>query len=173
MLPKPSLAAGTPTLLVVDDNEMNRDMLGRRLEKKGYRVRTASDGASALDLIAAEPIDLVLLDIEMPGLSGLDVLREVRKTRTSLQLPILMATARSDSEDVVQALEAGANDYVIKPLDFPVVLARVQAQLRLRPVSAPGAGAHRARGHHRTRERHGTRRRARARSWPASIGWGP
>jgi CheY-like chemotaxis protein len=136
-----SLDAATPTLLVVDDNEMNRDMLGRRLEKKGYRVLEASDGATALELIAAEPIDLVLLDIEMPGLSGLDVLREVRKTRSGLQLPILMATARSDSADVVQALEAGANDYVIKPLDFPVVLARVEAQLRLRPVSAPGAGA--------------------------------
>jgi CheY-like chemotaxis protein len=130
-----------PTLLVVDDNEMNRDMLARRLEKKEYRVLTACDGASALDLIAAEPIDLVLLDIEMPGLTGLDVLREVRKTRTSLQLPILMVTARSDSEDVVQALEAGANDYVTKPLDFPVVLARVKAQLRLRPVAAPGAEA--------------------------------
>jgi CheY-like chemotaxis protein len=130
-----------PTLLVVDDNEMNRDMLARRLEKKEYRVLTACDGASALDLIAAEPIDLVLLDIEMPGLSGLDVLREVRKARTSMQLPILMVTARSDSEDVVQALEAGANDYVTKPLDFPVVLARVKAQLRLRPVSAPGAEA--------------------------------
>jgi serine/threonine protein kinase/CheY-like chemotaxis protein len=141
MASRPSPSAEMATLLVVDDNEMNRDMLTRRLEKRGYHVRTASEGASALALIAAEPIDLVLLDIEMPGLSGLDVLREVRKTRTSLQLPILMATARSDSGDVVQALEAGANDYVIKPLDFPVVLARVEAQLRLRPASAPAAGA--------------------------------
>jgi CheY-like chemotaxis protein len=138
---KPSLSAGTARLLVVDDNEMNRDMLSRRLEKAGYHVQTAADGARALDLIAAEPIDLVLLDIEMPGLSGLDVLREVRKTRTSLQLPILMATARSDSQDVVEALEAGANDYVIKPLDFPIVLARVGAQLRLRPASAPATEA--------------------------------
>src|SRR6185503_11661999 len=86
--------------------------------------------------IASEPIDLVLLDIEMPGMSGVDVLREVRKTRTGLQLPILMATARTDSADVVSALGAGANDYVIKPLDFPVVLARVEAQLRLREASA-------------------------------------
>jgi DNA-binding response OmpR family regulator len=93
-----------PTLLVVDDNEMNRDMLGRRLERKGYRVLSACDGESALDLLATEPIDLVLLDIEMPGMSGLDVLREVRKTRTGLQLPILMATARTDSADVVRAL---------------------------------------------------------------------
>src|SRR5260221_1866950 len=136
-----SPSAGIPTVLVVDDNELNRDMLGRRLEKKGYRVLTACDGASALDLIAAQPIDLILPDIEMPGRSGLDVLREVRKTRTGLQLPILMATARTDSADVVQALEAGANDYVVKPLDFPVVLARVEAQLRLRPKSVPGAGA--------------------------------
>jgi CheY-like chemotaxis protein len=135
-----SLIAGSLTLLVVDDNELNRDMLTRRLEHKGYRVLMASDGASALDLIAAQPIDLVLLDIEMPGLSGLDVLREVRKTRTGLQLPILMATARSDSADIVEALGAGANDYVIKPLDFPIVLARVEAQLRLRPVTAPGGG---------------------------------
>jgi len=130
-----------PTLLVVDDNEMNRDMLGRRLERKGYRVLSACDGESALDLLATEPIDLVLLDIEMPGMSGLDVLREVRKTRTGLQLPILMATARTDSADVVRALEAGANDYVVKPLDFPVVLARVDAQLRLRPASEPAAAA--------------------------------
>jgi CheY-like chemotaxis protein len=75
-----SPSSGSPTLLVVDDNEMNRDMLGRRLEKKGYRVLKASDGASALDVITAEAIDLVLLDIEMPGLSGLGVLREVRPT---------------------------------------------------------------------------------------------
>ncbi len=118
-----SPSAEIRTVLVVDDNELNRDMLGRRLEKKGYRVLTACDGASALDLIAAQPIDLILLDIEMPGLTGLDVLREVRKTRTGLQLPILMATARTDSVDIVQALEAGANDYVVKPLDFAGVPA--------------------------------------------------
>src|SRR6185295_4418357 len=136
-----SLRAATPTLLVVDDNDANRDMLARRLEKRGYRVLKAVEGATALEMIAAEPVDLVLLDIEMPGLSGLEVLREIRKTRTGLQLPILMATARSDSTDVVEALEAGANDYVVKPLDFPVVLARVEAQLRLRSVSAAGAAA--------------------------------
>jgi serine/threonine protein kinase/CheY-like chemotaxis protein len=136
-----SLSAATPTLLVVDDNDANRDMLARRLEKRGYRVLKAALGAAALATIAAEAVDLVLLDIEMPGMSGLDVLREIRKTRTGLQLPILMATARSDSTDVVEALEAGANDYVVKPLDFPVVLARVEAHLRLRSVATPGAAA--------------------------------
>ena len=126
------------TILVVDDNEMNRDMLSRRLERKGFSVRAAADGAGALQAVAQGGIDLVLLDIEMPGLSGMDVLRTLRRTYTSLDLPIVMATARTDSQDVVQALEDGANDYVTKPLDFPVVLARVEAQLRTRARAAQG-----------------------------------
>src|SRR5438105_274386 len=125
-------------ILVVDDNEMNRDMLSRRLERKGFSVRAAADGAGALQAVAQGGIDLVLLDIEMPGLSGMDVLRTLRRTYTSLDLPIVMATARTDSQDVVQALEDGANDYVTKPLDFPVVLARVEAQLRTRARAAQG-----------------------------------
>ena len=136
MPPDPDPGADTATLLVVDDNEMNRDMLGRRLEKKGYRVKTAEDGPRALELVAGETIDLVLLDIEMPGLSGLDVLRHLRKTYNQIELPIIMATARSESNEVVEALEAGANDYVTKPLDFPVVLARVESQLRTRRKAA-------------------------------------
>jgi serine/threonine protein kinase len=121
------------TLLVVDDNEMNRDMLGRRLEKKGYRVVTADSGPHALDALARETVDLVLLDIEMPGMTGMEVLKTVRQTRSASELPVIMATARHDSSDVVEALQAGANDYVTKPLDFPVVVARVEAQLRNRP----------------------------------------
>lgn len=117
-------------VLVVDDNEWNRDILGRRLGRKGYDVVIAKDGHEALAAVAAEPIDLVLLDIMMPGLSGLDVLRQVRETRTEKDLPIIMATAKDGSDDMVEALELGANDYVTKPLDFPVVLARVKAQLR-------------------------------------------
>src|SRR5262245_15963281 len=105
MSQKPSPTPEASTLLVVDDNEMNRDMLGRRLQRKGYQVRVASSGQEALDLLAAEPIDLILLDVEMPGLSGLDVLREVRQTRSSAELPIVMATARGDSDDIVVALE--------------------------------------------------------------------
>jgi serine/threonine protein kinase len=122
---------------VVDDNELNRDMLGRRLEKKGYRVVTADSGRHALDALAREPIDLVLLDIEMPGMSGMEVLKTVRQTRGAAELPVIMATARHDSTDVVEALQAGANDYVTKPLDFPVVVARVEAQLRNRPKVTP------------------------------------
>jgi serine/threonine protein kinase len=133
---KPTLSIDGATLLVVDDNELNRDMLGRRLERKGYRVLSAADGAAALEVVARERVDLLLLDIEMPGLTGMEVLLRLRETHGAAELPIIMATARSDSQDVVRALEAGANDYVIKPLDFPVVLARVEAQLRTRRAAA-------------------------------------
>ena len=119
-------------LLVVDDNEMNRDMLSRRLERKGYSVAVAADGGKALEMMAAEEFDLVLLDIMMPGISGLQVLKEVRRNHTLADLPVIMATARTESVDIVDALKLGANDYVTKPLDFPVVLARVASQLGLK-----------------------------------------
>ncbi|MEM7051190.1 MAG: protein kinase [Acidobacteriota bacterium] len=127
-----------PTLLVVDDEEMNRDLLSRRLQRKGYDVAIAKGGQEALDAVAAGGIDLILLDIMMPGIDGLQVLRTLRGRYAQNELPIIMATAKGESEDVVQALELGANDYVVKPLDFPVVLARVQAQLRSKVSAAQG-----------------------------------
>ena len=117
-------------MLVVDDNEENRDLLSRRLLRRGYNVLVAENGELALRIAEVQPVDLVLLDIMMPGISGLDVLREVRQTRGPDELPIIMVTAKSDSDDVVEALDLGANDYVTKPIDFPVVLARLQTQLR-------------------------------------------
>lgn len=134
--PLPPLPGGTDPgldrLLVVDDNEMNRDMLSRRLKSKKYVVHVAEDGRQALDMLAKEPFDLVLLDVMMPGISGLDVLREVRQTKSRADLPIIMATAKDQSDDIVEALKLGANDYVTKPIDFPVCLARVQSQLALK-----------------------------------------
>ena len=119
-------------LLVVDDSEMNRDMLTRRLVRRGYTVAAAEDGRQALDMIAAQPFDLIVLDIMMPGLSGLEVLENLRQRYVPSELPVIMATAKDQSEDIVLALKLGANDYVTKPLDFPVVLARVQTQLSLK-----------------------------------------
>ena len=124
------------TLLVVDDNEMNRDMLSRRLQRRGYGIHVAEDGARALAIIDEKPVDLVLLDIMMPGIDGIEVLERLRRTYSQAELPIIMATAKADSEDVVKALELGANDYVTKPIDFPVVLARVQTQLRTKTAAA-------------------------------------
>jgi len=133
-LAKGERTPGAGRILVVDDTPANRDMLSRRLERHGFDVQTAEDGESALRLMshANPPFDLVLLDVMMPGLNGLDVLRAVRGRWDATELPVIMATAKDASQDVVEALELGANDYVTKPLDFPVVMARVRTQLSLR-----------------------------------------
>ncbi len=122
-------------LLVVDDNEMNREMLSRRLSKRGHTVAVAEDGQRALEMIKGEEFDLVLLDVMMPRISGLEVLKRLRQAYSVLELPIIMVTAKGQSEDVVEAFELGANDYVTKPLDFSIVQARVQTQLALRHLA--------------------------------------
>jgi sigma-B regulation protein RsbU (phosphoserine phosphatase) len=119
-------------LLVVDDNELNRDMLSRRLSRRKHTVQTAEDGQEALALIEKQSFDVILLDIMMPGISGIEVLKTLRKSYSAAELPIIMATAQSEDEDIVEALKLGANDYVTKPLNFPVVLARVATQLWLK-----------------------------------------
>jgi phosphoserine phosphatase RsbU/P len=116
-------------LLVVDDDENNRDMLSRRLIRRGFTVDCADCGDRALQMITPGAFDLVLLDIMMPGISGLEVLKVLRKTYPATTLPIIMATARGEREDIAEALSLGANDYVTKPIDFVVAQARVEAQL--------------------------------------------
>src|SRR4051794_9415714 len=123
-------------LLVVDDEEMNRDMLSRRLELEGYSVLTAPGGAEALKLIAEQDFDAVLLDAMMPLQSGYEVLTEIRKNHSAMDLPVLMATAKSQSEDVVSAFEFGANDYITKPINFPVAMARIKCQVAGKRLSA-------------------------------------
>jgi diguanylate cyclase (GGDEF)-like protein/PAS domain S-box-containing protein len=121
-------------LLVVDDNENNRDALSRRLRMKGYQVSVAASGPEALACAAAESYDLILLDVEMPGMGGLEVLAHLRKTQSATELPVIMFTARSEGADVVEAFRLGANDYVTKPIDFPVALARISTHLSHKQV---------------------------------------
>src|SRR5690348_230152 len=116
-------------LLIVDDNELNRDMLARRLERKGYSVDVATSAGDLMDRLKQHPVDLILLDIEMPGVSGLEALRMIRELHSPIELPIIMVTARNQSEDIVAALDLGANDYLTKPVDFAVALARIGTQL--------------------------------------------
>ena len=122
----------THTILVVDDHPDNRELLMRRLEREGFRVLGAETGRQALDYVKGGPLSLILLDVMMPEMSGIEVLQAVRETHTPSELPVIMVTAKAQSEDVVEALGNGANDYVTKPIDFPVALARIQAQLRIR-----------------------------------------
>ena len=116
-------------VLVVDDNENNREILARRLTRNGYTVSVAEGARGLLDRIRDEAIELVLLDIEMPDITGLDALVTLRQAYSAVRLPVIMVTARSQSEDVVKALELGANDYLTKPVDFPVALARVRTHM--------------------------------------------
>jgi len=119
-------------LLVVDDNEVNRDLLTRRLVSAGFSVAGAASGPEALAALAEGRFDLVLLDVMMPEMDGLEVLRRIRARFGVGELPVVMASALGDSRNLVDALRLGANDYVIKPLDMQVVLARLGTQLALR-----------------------------------------
>ncbi|MBW2254632.1 MAG: response regulator [Deltaproteobacteria bacterium] len=123
------------TILVVDDEEMNRDMLSRRLAWSGYRTIVAASGPEALERMAQQPVDIVLLDIMMPDMTGIEVLAEIRRNHSPAELPVIMATAKSETDDVVEALRGGANDYVTKPLNFPIVLARVGTQANLKAAT--------------------------------------
>jgi len=126
----PPSDANGPRLLVVDDNPDNLDMLARRLRRRGYEVETAESGALALERLESESFDAILLDIMMPVVTGLDVLAKIRASRSKIDLPVLMATAKSDSEDVVEALRLGANDYVTKPINFGELLSALEVALK-------------------------------------------
>ena len=119
-------------LLVVDDDGANRQILFDLLTPRGYEVTLAEDGERALALAEQEVFDLVLLDITMPGIDGFEVLKRMRESQGRSELPVIMVTGRNERGHVVRALDGGANDYVTKPLDLPVVVARLRTQLSLK-----------------------------------------
>jgi diguanylate cyclase (GGDEF)-like protein len=121
-----------PRLLIVDDISDNRDILMRRFERRGFDVVEADSGLVAIELIEKSSFDLVLLDVMMPGIDGLETLKRIRSRRSASALPVIMVTAKSESGNIVDALELGANDYVTKPVDFAVALARVNTQISRR-----------------------------------------
>lgn len=123
-------------LLIVDDSQPSREALVELLAAQGYECTPAMDGEAALALVRTRRIDLVLLDITLPKVSGLAVLEEIRSRRSAVELPVIMVTAHSASQEVVKALSRGANDYVTKPLDLPVLLARVRTQLQVRELTS-------------------------------------
>jgi len=116
-------------LLIVDDSEITRGMFARRLTRRGYDISMAESAHGLLERVRKENIDLILLDIEMPEITGIEALKALRQYYTSIQLPIIMLTVRNQSKDVIAALELGANDYLTKPIDFPIALARIKTQL--------------------------------------------
>ncbi len=120
-------------ILVVDDDDALREMVGLVLNAAGYHTVFAADGLNAVEVFKSEEPDLVLLDIMLPGQSGIEVCKQIRSLSGT---PIVMLTAKGDTEDVVHGLEAGADDYVVKPHNGAELLARIKA--RLRPVTDDG-----------------------------------
>ncbi|MEM1196868.1 MAG: response regulator [Pseudomonadota bacterium] len=129
----PSANAGksvTGKVLLVDDIAANRAVMSRRLEMLGHTVASVESGREALQSIAARPPDIVLLDYMMPEMNGLEVLRALRSDPATAELPVIMVTARAESDATVEALEAGADDYVTKPIDYSVLNARIEGHLQ-------------------------------------------
>jgi diguanylate cyclase (GGDEF)-like protein len=116
-------------LLVVDDIADNRTVLSRLFRLRDFDVVEANNGAAALALLTEQSFDAVLLDVVMPTMDGFETLKRIRAVHSLSSLPVIMVTARVESEDIVRALELGANDYIAKPFDFAIALARVQSQL--------------------------------------------
>ncbi|MCB9455131.1 MAG: response regulator [Anaerolineaceae bacterium] len=122
-------------ILIVDDNEMNRDMLARRLERDGHEVILAESGPRALECLMNNPVDLMLLDIMMPQMSGYEVLERVKENSSLPYIPVIIISAVSDLNSVVRCIEIGAEDYLFKPFNPILLKARVDASLARKRLS--------------------------------------
>jgi two-component system cell cycle response regulator DivK len=117
-------------ILLVEDNEMNRDMLSRRLERKGYTVAIAVDGQQGVDMTYADAPELILMDMSLPVIDGWEATRRLKADDKTKAIPIIALTAHAMSGDREKALEAGADEYDTKPVDLPRLLAKIEALLR-------------------------------------------
>ncbi len=119
-----------PKILLVEDNEMNRDMLARRLEKRGYTVVIAVDGQSGVNLARSEKPDLILMDMSLPIIDGWEASRQLKADAAVATIPIIALTAHAMAEDREKALAAGCNEYETKPVDLASLLGKIEVLLR-------------------------------------------
>ena len=139
-------------ILVVDDDPIITDLMVRKLVSDGFLAEGVCESIGARERLkegvnvdgGKRPVDLMLLDVEMPDVSGLDFLAEVRRGKSAIELPIIMVTGRDSTEDVVTALAQAANDYVTKPVDFPVLMARIKTHLALKDMHEQVRNSHRS-----------------------------
>jgi two-component system, OmpR family, alkaline phosphatase synthesis response regulator PhoP len=134
---------GQPTILVVEDEPDIAELIAYNLRREGYAAVVAGTGEAALDSALRSPPDLVILDLMLPGLGGLDVCRRLKRDSATSGVPVVMVTARSQESDVVAGLEIGADDYVTKPFSPRVLVARVRSVLRRTRHGAPAPAAER------------------------------
>ncbi len=122
-----------PKILLVEDNEINRDMLSRRLEKRGYEVALAVDGQQGIDLARAAAPALIIMDMSLPGVDGWEATRQLKAASGTRAIPIIALTAHAMAGDRERALEAGADDFDTKPVDLARLLGKIEALLGQRP----------------------------------------
>src|SRR5215470_4021235 len=123
-----------PRILIVDDIETNRDILAKRLATQGYDLCQATDGQEALDVAKTLLPDLILLDVMMPKLNGIEVCRRLKSDAALPFMSIILVTAKADTKDVVLGLDSGADEYLTKPIDQAALVARVRSVLRLKAL---------------------------------------
>ena len=123
-----------PRILVIDDNEPNRRILSRRLERRGFEVLLANDGKAGVDVARAEKPDLILMDMNMPHIDGWEATRQIKAAPGTASVPVIGLTAHALTGDRERALEAGCEDYHIKPVDFPKLLAQIETLLQSRDI---------------------------------------
>lgn len=119
-----------PKILLVEDNEMNRDMLSRRLERKGYEVVIAVDGSEGLKMARSETPDLILMDMSLPVLDGWEATRQLKAQADTKHIPVIALTAHAMSGDREKALDAGCDDYDVKPIEMPRLLEKIGAFIK-------------------------------------------
>jgi CheY-like chemotaxis protein len=124
-----------PRILLVEDNEMNRDMLSRRLQKRGFEVIMAEDGAQALTLASTASPDLVLMDVGLPDIDGWTVTRRLKEDASTAGIPIIALTAHALASDRERAFQAGCDDYETKPVELPSLIAKIEAHLAKKGLS--------------------------------------
>ena len=123
-----------PKILLVEDNELNRDMLSRRLERRGYQVLMAADGRQGLDMARAEAPDLILMDMSLPEIDGWEATRQLKAAEATRPTPIIGLTAHAMAGDREKCLAAGCDDYDIKPIELPRLLEKIEALLAKKAV---------------------------------------
>lgn len=117
-------------ILLVEDNEMNRDMLSRRLERRGYQVLIAEDGAAGVSMARADSPDLILMDMSLPVMDGWEATRQIKAAPETKDIPVIALTAHAMAGDEEKALAAGCNDYETKPVDLPRLLVKIEVLLQ-------------------------------------------
>jgi CheY-like chemotaxis protein len=117
-------------ILIVEDNEMNRDMLSRRLERKGFTIVMAVDGGEGVEKASSESPDLILMDMSLPVLDGWEATRQVKANPATSRIPVIALTAHAMAGDRDKTIEAGCDDYDTKPIDLPRLLGKIETQLQ-------------------------------------------